>query len=123
MGGSMFGMRPESDVIGIGGGSERDYSPEYMMGTPENVNAQSPWSMDSIFGNNGMANMGAGFGIAKDLFGMYQANKGMKAGITGMNNRTKTGNYNMANKTNFINGTAGAFGNQATAQNQFGSMV
>ena len=121
------------------------------MGNALNANQQYNSAMSNVFGNGqqsdwagGLTSSGQGGGIfggdmdfskGMDLFGkgmgiyggfmqMQNQKKMLEAGITGLNNQTKTGNYNMANNTNFINGTIDAFGSgQAKSQNQFGSMV
>lgn len=95
----------------------------------ENGGGASGGAWDSLLGGDmnlgkGMDMFGQGMGIFGDIMGMMNQKKMMEAGITGLNNQTKTGNYNMANNTNFTNGTINAFGSgQAKAQNQFGSMV
>ena len=76
--------------------------------------------LEGTLGNNWLQTLGAGTGIATDLFGLYAGMQGLDIAKTGLNNQAKVSNYNMANKSNFINGTIDAFGSgQAKAQNQF----
>ena len=79
--------------------------------------------------SQGLDLFGKGMGIFGDFMSYQNQKKGMEAAITGMNNTTKGNNYNMENKTNFLNSASNAFGQgtasgpQTHATNQFGTMV
>ena len=106
----------------VGGGGTDPYQDFNFsgIGNQSGQGGQNPWDM----GGMGLEQLGQMGNIAGGLFGMYNQYQAMKAGKTQMNNQTKTGNYNMANNTNFNNATIDAFGSgQSKAQNQFGSMV
>ena len=88
----------------------------------------------NIFGDmgglsKGLDFAGKGLGIFGDIMGYMNQKKGLEAAITGMNNTTKANNYNMGNKTDFLNSASDAFGHNTASgpkqhtQNQFGSMV
>jgi len=80
--------------------------------------------LGTMFGGMGLEQLGGIGNIAGGLFGMYNQMQAMDAAKTGMNNQTRTGNYNMANNTNFTNAAINAFGSgQAQSQNQFGKMI
>jgi len=136
MGGDM--MRPQSRVASI---YENPVTSALMGGSRYTSGKQGNY-IDSIFGNGaygdvgvgstdimannpwGLEQIGKGVGIAGDLFGMYNQYQAMQAAKTGINNQNKLSNYNMANNTNFVNGTINAFGSgQAKTVNQFGSGV
>jgi hypothetical protein len=81
-----------------------------------------------IFGNMDLGKCldfaGKGLGIFGDVMSFMNQKKMMEAGITGMNNNVKTGNYNMANNTNFHNtNQQNMNGNAPVMQNQFASMA
>ena len=102
----------------FGGGQQTDW-----LGTNSGAGAFGGTGGGMDWGK-GMDIFGKGMNTIGGLMQMYNQNKMMKAGITGMNNKTKTSNYNMANNTNFTNGTIDAFGSgQAKSVNQFGSMA
>ena len=95
--------------------------------TGNTTGATSKGTLGNLLGGNnpwGLEQIGEGVGIAGDLFGMYNKYQAMQAAKTGINNQNKLSNYNMANNTNFVNGTINAFGSgQAKTVNQFGSGV
>ncbi len=89
------------------------------------LNGQGQGQGSNLFGQNGfgLEQLGQMGGIAGGLFGMYNQYQTMQNAKNMLNNQTKTGNYNMANNTNFTNATIDAFGSgQAQSKNQFGSM-
>ena len=79
---------------------------------------------NGLLGGNMWQNIGAGADVFNNLFGLYEGVQGLKMAKTQMNNRADLSNYNMANRTTFLNKTNSAFGGSGNiAQNRFAQKV
>lgn len=119
-----FAFSPQADYLG--GNSQNNFNgiysgvqvPQQAFGKmgPQMPQVQSPYGQTS-FGNTeesgfsmpGMDQIGAGAGIAKDLYSMYAAHQGMGLAKDQLSLQKQAFQSNVDNRNRFVNDTKAAF--------------